>query len=268
MKKLRLFLCSLLGWPLGMAVESALLTCWPLYLYLWLGLGWRWYAALPALAVGWVGANLIGLAFLRCDPLPPFSTAIREALPVYHFPRWLWLFDNDEDGVGGPWVGRNGNERRWCERAKHWPLWLRVLSWQFRNPIANLRRSAWGVKLDAARVESVGNCRRPDRDFEERIEREAEQFNADLRAIKAGRYVSPPEFRTLESAAAYIRDAGGPLYLWARQGWRVGFWMVRPSRRWRTITHSIGWRVFAFDPALDRPVDQHQGFKFQPWRRG
>lgn len=67
-----------------------------------------------------------------------YSRANRVRIDV--FPRFLWLFGNEEDGVSGPYTSTSRSTQRWIAKMWNKPLWYRRISWSaWRNPMANER---------------------------------------------------------------------------------------------------------------------------------
>lgn len=76
---------------------------------------------------------------------------------VMQFPRWAWLFSNDEDGVDGL-RGGDPAQHWWSERTAGWSDARRIFVWSaFRNPVNNLRYiPLLNPKFEPARIRFVG----------------------------------------------------------------------------------------------------------------
>jgi hypothetical protein len=66
--------------------------------------------------------------------------------PLLHLPKIFFIFDNEEDGVGGPVIASNHTEEEWLEQSKNWPVWFRVIMWNVvRNHAHNSKFTWWGT---------------------------------------------------------------------------------------------------------------------------
>lgn len=99
------------------------------------------------------------LAWRGCyEPRP--SRHFKRTVP--QFPRWAWLWNNQEDGVDGL---RGGDRAQawWLTMTSDFTPLRRVFKWSaFRNPVDSLRFiPLLNPKIDPARVRSVGMDREP-----------------------------------------------------------------------------------------------------------
>jgi hypothetical protein len=81
---------------------------------------------------------------------------------VLQFPRWAWLWNNQEDGVDGL-RGGDSAQAWWKDRTSNWSDRKRVYVWSaFRNPVDSLRLvPLLNPNLDPARVRFVGMDHEP-----------------------------------------------------------------------------------------------------------
>lgn len=83
--------------------------------------------------------SIIGIPL--CAYLALTTSLVRYA-PIQHWPRWAWLWDNDEDGVLPPW---------YVAVKRGWPRARIAFYWTaLRNPCNNLRY-----------IPGVSRCGRP-----------------------------------------------------------------------------------------------------------
>lgn len=168
-------------------------------------------------------------------------TGHTRATPILHWPRWMWLWDNEEDGIDGdPWTsaGDEPKNPEWFEATAGWFLWRRIFVWSaWRNSVGNARFTrALGMTVtpkDVILSVPLGNLY---------LEQAVTTWN---------------EYRKT-----------GP-YL-ARQGWRFelrfpwGDWTVGQGEKMGGIYPPrffwIGWRI----AQQDKP-NTNVGFAFQPW---
>lgn len=102
-----------------------------------------------AFVLGLIGVPICAaLAFAKLSAVG----ALRPPAPqLWHWPRWAWVWDNDEDGVDPPW---------YSVTHPSWPQAWREFIWTaLRNPVNNFRyvpgisakgrplwRKTWGAK--------------------------------------------------------------------------------------------------------------------------
>jgi hypothetical protein len=149
--------------------------------------------------------------------------------------RWMLLFGNEEDGVGGPsW---------WDARIKGELSWKEVFLWSaWRNPVNNLRFVPVIHPVpDPQRVGYAGNSLDP---------------SADLNA------------RRYEGS-----DRRTPFWCYAWQGVFAGFWIIWPFASTRHFRFRLGWKILPRD-AVRGVVDDYRRFRYPfgiqltPWRKG
>ena len=130
---------------------------------------------------------------------------------------WL-LCGNDEDGITGPYDPTHPSVREWVAKTEGWSLGKKMRSWWYRNPVANERWSKLGFDQDPDKMVWIGNSINPWECWKE------DWFDHEL----------------------------GPTYwIWCRQGWRCGLWIVTKKR-----TYRIGAKVY---PYIPREIEERQG---------
>ena len=160
-----------------------------------------------------------------------FSETVYGPLGDEHerLPRWAWLWDNDEDGIDGPPWYRNGYALK-HPVAKHFPrFWWLAV----RNPVNNLRFvRPFMMVVDSRKVDYIGD-----------------------------------RFRSFSIHTA--RTHRRAIWFLAWQGWRAGFWLIRPRDDGTHLRIRIGWKVTPWDsyePVEGRTVGV--GFQFMLRREG
>jgi hypothetical protein len=136
------------------------------------------------------------------------------------------------------------------DRARDWPMWRRILSWNLlRNSVFNLRFSRFGIHVDPSRVEWVGNSTDPRKDWL--------RWRLYLDRVYLGRVLAL-DLRDGEAAP----ESGPPFWCLSRQGWRTGLYCVMASGR----TTRLGFGLYPAPPP-DRPLEFWQSVELQPWRK-
>ena len=142
-----------------------------------------------------------------------------------HWPTWLWLYDNDENGIDGD-IG--ALPPGWLITTLHWPEWRRIFVWSaWRNSVGNARwTKLFGMTVDPRDVAlTLPESFRP---------QPGTAIAAWQEYRKLGPYIARQGFR-FEMRLPY-KFLGAQRFFW------------------------IGWRIAQCDT-----VTKGVGFAFQPW---
>lgn len=218
-------------------IACSLLWALPLYLALWRVAAiwlelrrppwWAYFAS--AYLIDWTLA-LVGFAVVyflahtrMAAPVP--SEADETRIVWSWWPRWAKPWTNLDEGVNPVERPTNASGGRWWDATRGLPWWKQAWLWSaWRNPVSGTR---W-MKLLAV----------------------------DLSKPPRVEYVG----NARNPARAWRNFPHKTWWIFARQGLKCGLWIVEAESG---RTTQLGWRVYVWDPARDRPIDAHHAIKAQ-----